>query len=183
MEELDVDDVGAVVKPKRRWAPGFRHGPAYEIRAVFPAVVACVSRDHVHLANYLSAFEFDLGEWVDGLQAGLCYVFQAKWESASFVLNEDDEKPILSLEQMFDPNFDGYHELSRAAHGPRHRWNGHFGDLKKVGRLPKEAVGEMMMEQPMDRVRLAAPSGAHVGISFLPHGCYSFEAVRLRRSR
>lgn len=153
-----------------------RQAESVEIEAVFPAFVVLVSRTHVHLSNFLAAWEFDFGVKYQGLQEGLAYVFRATWRSETYIL--DGAERAYSMEQIFDPDVERYHfhESCRVSYGGyRHRWNAHNAvKFEVIARTGPETAGEFLGPLRGDSVRLAKKSGSNAGKWVLPRGTWTW---------
>ncbi len=146
------------------------------VEAVFPAVVVLTTGTHVHLSNYLAAWEFDPDpEIVDKVQSGLAYVFRARWPLERYETLEGDR--AYSMEQIFDADCERYHfhELAKVSYdGLRHRWNGHDGSLRILSQTHVDAAGEMMWPLGNQRELLVKKSGSRAGFYRLPRGAYTW---------
>lgn len=176
MEEEDGGlDLPVRINPPKKSRFHCRQSDSVEIEAVFPAFVALVTRTHVHLSNFLAAWEFDPEPRHQGLQDGLAYVFKARWRSETYIL--DGAERAYSLEQIFDPDVERYHfhpSSTISYGGDRHRWNGHIGSLEVIQRVGPETAGELMGPRRADVVRLAKKSGRNAGKWVLPRGTWSW---------
>jgi len=178
---MDVEEAGLFEVPIRdsrmkKSLVRARQIRSVAIEAVFPAVVVLASDTHIHLSNYLAAWEFDPDPGLrHTLQVGAAYVFRATWNSERYEL--DGGERVLSMEQIFDPDTGRYHfhELSKVSYdGLRHRWNAHDGELQVLCRTPAEAAGEMMCSLEKERRRLVKKSGSRAGVYRLPKGAYDW---------
>lgn len=174
--DAGLEDMESVIRPVKKSKLKCRQIDSRRIEAVFPATVLLVTKTHIHLSNWMTAFEFDYSQRMEGdLQEGLSYVFRAKWDSE--VYGVEGFGTALSLEQIFDPDVERYHfhPLCLSSYGgERHRWNGHNGRLEVVCGTTTEAAGEKMLKLRKDTVPLVKKSGPYAGVKELPRGCYSW---------
>ncbi len=177
IQEATLGEMESVVRPDKKSTIRCKQVQSRRIKAVFPATVLLVTRSHVHLSNWLAAWEFDPTPRLDGeLQEGLSYVFQATWHSEAYSIA--DAYVALSLEQIFDPDVERYHFhplCLQSYEGDRHRWNGHNGKLEVICGTTAEAAGEKMSKLRNNMSRLAKRSGSVAGLRSLPRGCYSWK--------
>jgi hypothetical protein len=174
IQEGTLGEVETAIRPDKKKEIDCKQVQSRHIKAVFPATVLLVTRTHIHLSNWLAAFEFDYIPRLEGaLQEGVSYVFRATWISEAYRVN--NSYIALSLEQIFDPDVERYHfhPLCLSSYGKdRHRWNGHHGRLEIICGTTAEAAGEKMARLQGETSRLVKPKGTFAGTRDLPRGCY-----------
>lgn len=180
IEEAGLEELPVKEGKRRKNSIICRQLPSRKIEAVFPAVVALVTPTHVHLSNYLAAWETDPFDGCEGLQQGLAYVFRMAWWTEMWEL--PDGRKAMFMEQIFDPDVSRYHfhELCRTSYdGERHRWNAHDAEEVQVtGRTHVESAGQMMWSMEKEQELLVKRSGSRAGEYFLPRGAYSWRTTR-----
>jgi hypothetical protein len=180
IQEATLEEIRSVIRPDKKSLLRCKAGRPRRIETVFPANALLVSKTHIHLANWLAAWEFDPTPELEGaIQDGMSYVFRAAWTSETYEFNGCT---YLSMEQIFDPDTDRYrfHPLCKPSYdGHRHRWNGHNGKLEVLCETSSGATGEKMLKLMKDRSFLLKRSGRDAGTYRLPRGCYSWEEKTL----
>ncbi len=88
IREANLEEMESVVRPNKKSVVRCKQVRSRRIEAVFPAACVLVTTTHVHLANWLAAWEFDpTPELEASLQEGLSYVFRATWDSEAYELD------------------------------------------------------------------------------------------------